>query len=475
MSVLVDERKSLLDEVKSKVDTSVTHNMSVEDWKSLRGGNNSIFFDNRTFSSLEEMKASLLESCCPGDGVLSGALSLITTAATPTMLSIPLAYAVGGWWFSMLSTIFCIIVTFISVRILTLASISADSDDFETVGNFFLGAKGKWCIRGVLFFYSFGCSVVYLSFIKDSITPIMVGRMTFLPDWLRTPTGGSCFLLIAAVMIAPLSFNSRLASLRTKGLISNLFTVFIIFAVAYRFFNPVANTTGTVEGAGLGKGPFTDKRIVALLPYMFVAPIFVFSYEVQTNVMAVIKDLHDKTGRKVLWSMLLALTVTTMFYTVLGLFGSWTFPHLTSGNILSEYDSQTDSLMMVCQLMCCFSAAISFIFCLFPARQAAFMFISDGKTPKIPKKMRIKLGVILSAAATILAVFLPDVAQVVSLLGALFSATISMTFPALFAMKMRSSGTYLTSWVDGVISYVLLLVGILFSVVGVFMGVVFSS
>ncbi|EPY27823.1 amino acid permease aap11ld-like protein [Strigomonas culicis] len=475
MSGTTNETTKLLDNVYATEDTSNSHNMTVEEWKNMRAHNTSIFFDNMTFSSLDEMKASLLETCCPGDGVLSGALSLITTASTPTMLSVPLAYAVGGWQFCLLSTLFCIVVTFISVRILTLASISADSDDFETVASFFLGAKGKWCIRGILFFYSFGCSVVYLSFIKDSITPIVVGRMTFLPDWLRSSTGGSCFLLLSAVMIAPLSFNSRLASLRTNGLVSNLFTVFIIFAVAYRFFNPVPGAAVDTNEGGLGSGPFTNKHIIALVPYMFVAPIFVFSYEVQTNVMAVIKDLHDKTGRKVLWSIFLALTVTTIFYTALGLFGCWTFPHLTSGNILSEYDSQTDSLMMVCQLMCCFSAAISFIFCLFPARQAAFMFISDGKTPKIPKKMRIKLGLILSAAATVLAVFLPDVAQVVSLLGALFSATLSMTFPALFAMKMRSSGTYLTSWVDAVISYVLFVFGILFSLIGVLMAVVFSS
>lgn len=95
------------------------------------------------FSSFAEMRSSMLESCCPGDGILSGTMSLITTAATPSMLSLPLAFVVGGWWFAGASILFCVIVTFLSVRILAVASISADSDDYETVAGFFLGMKGR--------------------------------------------------------------------------------------------------------------------------------------------------------------------------------------------------------------------------------------------------------------------------------------------------------------------------------------------
>ncbi|KPI89385.1 amino acid permease aap11ld-like protein (AAT29) [Leptomonas seymouri] len=449
-----------------------------EGWRTV--GNGSIFFDNLTFTSLEEMKGSLLESCCPGDGVLSGALGLITTAATPTMLSLPLAFVVGGWSFAFLCIAFCIIVTFLSVRILAHASLSADSDDYETVAGFFLGAKGRWVIRFILFFYSFGCAVVYLNFIKDSVTPILVGRASFLPDWMRSDTGGSICLIASMLVITPLTFNSRLASLRTKGLVSNMFTVFIIITIAYRYFvpEPVAGSATTSPpkdaAANAGNG-FSTGRLAVLMPYMFSAPIFVFSFELQSNVMAVIKDLHDRTGRKILVSTSLALTVISSFYIALGILGSLTFPKLSNGNILSNYNVKADVLMMVCQLMCCFSAAISFVFCIFPCRVAAFMFFSGGGGTKIPKKTRMKLGVALSSLCCVLAIFLPDVAKVVSILGALFSATLSMTFPALFAMKMRSSGTYLTGWVDALLSWGLLFMGLLFSAIGTYMAFAFSS
>lgn len=449
-------------------------------WRQANNG--SIFFDARTFSSLEEMRGSLLEACCPGDGVLSGALSLITTAVTPIILSIPLAFAVGGWTFAAGSIAFCIAITFLSVRILAMASISADSDDYETVAGFFFGAKAKWTVRVVMFIYNYGCSVVYLSFIKDSLTPILVGKCTFLPNWMRSEKGSALFLLLSMIVITPLTFNSRLASLRTKGFISNLLIIFIIVAVGYRYFVPapvalsdVPPPPTTTEEPLLQTSLITNQRITALLPYMFVAPIFVFSYEVQSNVMAVIKDLHDRTGHKILVSILLALLVTTSFYVSMGIFGSLTFPSLTQGNILASYDIQDDFLMLLCNIFCCFSAAVSFVFCAFPVRQAAFMFLSDGKSPKIPKRMRVRLGLAISITATILAIFLPDVAQVVSVLGAIFSSTLSMTLPSLLAMAMRRSGTYLTSYADAVLSWLLLGCGIVFSFVGTFMAVVFSS
>ncbi|AYU84121.1 amino acid permease aap11ld-like protein [Leishmania donovani] len=476
MSLACDDKSPLFDNAKGASYHGVAQANPEEecDWRQPHNG--SILVDNRTFSSLEEVQGSLLESCCPGDGVLSGALGLVTSACTPTMLSLPLAFVVGGWAFAMICILFCILVMFLSVRILALASLSADSDDYETVAGFFLGAKGRWVVRFTLFFYNFGCAVVYLSFIKESVTRILVSRANFLPLWMRSDTGGNICLFASTLIITPLTFNARLASLRTKGFVSNLFTVFIIFTVAYRFFVPesVSGIAKTAEPSADAKRDFSHSRLAFVLPYMFSAPIFVFSYEVQSNVMAVIKDLHDRTGRKILVSTSLALCVMSVFYILLGAMGSLTFPHLSSGNILSSYNAETDLLMMVGQLMCCFSAAVSFVFCIFPCRLAAFMFLSGGSGTKIPKKTRTKLGVALSAVCCVLAIFLADVARVVSVLGALFSATLSMTFPALFAMRMRESGAYLTGRIDALLSWVFLLMGLIFSVMGTYMAVVFS-
>uniref|UniRef100_A0A0A9Y3V8 Putative sodium-coupled neutral amino acid transporter 6 n=1 Tax=Lygus hesperus TaxID=30085 RepID=A0A0A9Y3V8_LYGHE len=130
--------------------------------------------------------------------------------------------------------------------------------------------------------------------------------------------------------------------------------------------------------------------------------------------------------------------------------------------------------MALCQLLCCFSAAISYVFCIFPCRQSAFMFFSDNIQTKVPKDMRVKLGIVLSVISVLFAIMLPDVAKVVSILGALFSATISMTFPALFALRMHWSCTYLTCKIDYYMCCVLLLFGVLFSIGGTILSIVFA-
>ncbi|CAJ1038872.1 putative Transmembrane amino acid transporter protein [Leishmania utingensis] len=273
------------------------------------------------------------------------------------------------------------------------------------------------------------------------------------------------------------TFNSRLASLRTKVLVSVLFIIFTIFAVAYRFFVPerLGGSAKTAVSSAGSNRDFSKGRLALIFPYMFSSPIFVFSYEVQSNVMAVIKDLHNRTGCKVLVSTSLALCVMSVFCIVLGILRSLTFPHLSSGNSFSSYSVETGVLRMACLLTCCFNAAMSYVFCISPCCRAAFMFLSRGNGTNISKKMCARLGAVLSSVCCILAIFLLDVAQVVLLLGAIFSSTLCMTFPALFAMQMRRFGTCLTPWVDALLPWVLLLKGLLFSATGTYMAFAFSS
>lgn len=102
------------------------------------------------------------------------------------------------------------------------------------------------------------------------------------------------------------------------------------------------------------------------------------------------------------------------------------------------------------------------------------MFFSDGVTTKVPPNMRVKLGIVLSVISVMFAIVLPDVAEVVSVLGALFSATICMTFPALFALCMYYSDTYLVNSVDYYLSWGLLIIGILFSIGGTLLSIIFT-
>lgn len=425
-----------------------------------------------TEKSFEEMRGSLLEGCVPGDGIAAGALSLLTSTVTPTMLSLPLAFSVGGMRFAACCMVGCVAMTLCSVRFLAIASSSAQSDDYETVAGHFFGNTCRWFTRCVLFFYNFGCSVVYLRFIYDSVAPVLSVAAATLPPWLAGNNGPVIALCVFVLAATPLSFNSRLASLRTKGLLSNLLVVFIVVSIAYRYFVPLNHASHMPAPAQqlVFTAPSSKSIWHTLLPYFFAGPIFVFSYEVQSNVMSVFHDLHNPTSKRILACICLSLAGATLFYTPVGYFGASAFPNSVSGNVLINYDLRDDPLMLCAQLACCFSAAISFVFVLFPCRFAFFMLISDGSSHKVPHKFRVRIGILLSAVSCFLALFVPDVAVVVSVLGACCSATLSMTLPSLFAMEMRKSGTYCTSLVDVITSWLMLCGGVMFSVIGTVIG-----
>ena len=423
----------------------------------------------QTEGSFEEMHGSWLEGCLPAGGLGSSVLGLLTAAVTPSMLSIPYAMALAGTTYGLGCITVCLILTMNSVRILALASSSAASDDYEFVSYFFFGSGAMWVTRGILFFYNFGAGVVYLRFIVDSLEPLLHIIQAYTPPWLHERQGAIISLCIFVAIVTPWSFKSRLASLRTKGFVANIFVAFIVGSIVYRYFYPVMHVPRSV----FRTSPAIDVKYLpaALQPmikYLVAGPIYVFAYEMQSNVLTIFRDLEYPSPSRILVVVSVAMVGATCFYLPLGVFGAWSFGSRTSGNILSNYDAGSDPLMFLSQVCCCFAAGISFIFVLFPCRFSIFMVLTEesAATVRIPHSLRIRIGVVLSLLCCFCAIFVPDVAIAVSFLGSCCSATLSMTLPALFAMKMRQSGTYLTSWFDGILNWVMLSFGVFLSVSG---------
>jgi amino acid permease len=326
-----------------------------------------------------------------------------------------------------------------------------------------------WMTRGILFFYNFGAAVVYLRFILDGLEPLLAIVEDYTPPWLHHHHGAVVALCIIVAFATPLSFKSRIASLRGKGLVANIFVLFIVASIAYRYFYPVqAVPSKLYDKSEKLSAPLLPAFVQPSLKYFVAGPIYVFAYEMQSNVLTIFRDLESPSPSRIMRVVVLAMLGTTLFYLPLGFFGAWTFGASTNGNILSNYDASADGLMFASQVCCIFSAVMSFVFVLFPCRFSIFMVLSEESAAKvrIPHSLRLRIGMTLSLLSCCCAIFVPDVAIAVSFLGASCSATLSMTLPALFALKMRQSGTYCTSFLDGVASWVMLFCGLFFSISG---------
>ena len=420
-----------------------------------------------TGGSIEEMHGSWLEGCLPAGALGSTVLGLLTASVTPSMLAIPYAMALAGTRFGMMCIFVCLMLTVNSVRILALASTRAASDDYEVLADYFFGHRAMWFTCGTLLLCNFGAGVVYLRFILDSLEPLLKAINPYTPPWLHERQGAVVALCMFVGVVTPWSFKSRLASLRTKGFIANAFVAFIVACIVYRYVHPVQQVS-VVNSSPELRINYLPLVFHPFINYLVAGPIYVFAYELQSNALTVFRDLEHPSPSRVLIVVSLTLLGATLFYVPLGIFGSWSFGSQTSGNILENYDAGTDPLMFTSQVCCCFAAGMSFIFALFPCRISIFMLLTtqSATSVHIPHSLRIRIGVALSLLCCICAVFVPNGAITLSFLGACCSVTLSMTLPALFAIKMRQSGACLTSFFDGLLMYGMLLFGVFLSVSG---------
>lgn len=399
----------------------------------------------------------VIDKLMPQGGVAECTASLLSSMITPAILSLPLAFAAGGTGFCILCISCCIIMTVFSTRFLCVASMESGHRSYEGIARHYLGHNVRQLTRGILFFYNLGSSVVYLRFIADSIVPML--QIEALPNFLREQ-GGVYVMLFVWVLVTPLTFDARISSMRNKSFLSNFCTLSIVCIVVYRYFNPLPYMEPSMSRRA-GKSALQ----YWLMPQFFVAPMIVFSFELQSNLVPVYSELSEPNIKSMLTALGITLSTATVFYTVIGYFGAATFGNTVSGNILNNYDPMQDGLIAYSLGACCVSAAVCFVFVLFPCRQAMLGVAEQTQAALM------RFGGGISLLACLCAVFVPNVGAAISLLGSLCSSTLSMTLPSLFLLKVKQQGSPLITPADTVAAAILLPCGLIFGILGTLMSV----
>jgi len=415
-------------------------------------------------NGFEEMKSTLLERWCPAGGFWSAVVGLLTTAVTPAVLSLPLAVSMAGLLFAAVMMSVCVVMTLLSVRYIAMAAVCSKEADYSFVVAYFLGTRARSFVLNVLVFSNFGSGVVNLRFILENFHS-MLTHFSVKEAWPLSFIGlcGICVCLL------PLMFRSRISSLKTAGFVSDFAVLCIAGVVIYEYFlsRVVQFDTGHAqaefaEDDSPQKSTVHSSHFVTLL---FVAPIYIFSYEVQSNVLSVIEDLDHPTQGKIALIVTAAMMIATTLYMLIGAFGAMTFPPgaPVGGNVLKSYPVQ-DVPLLFSQVLCLFASSVAFLFTMFPCRYAIHSALwSRGR---IPAARRAQISLFLCVAGCLTALLVPDVAVAVSWIGALCSSTLSMTIPALLAFKMRASSGVCQGWYEPILASALLIGGLGMAILG---------
>lgn len=419
-------------------------------------------------ASFDEMRHTLLERWCPAGGFWSGVVGILTSAVTPSVLSLPLAVGAAGIPFAGTAMAVCIAMTLVSVRYIAMAAVCANESDYSFVVAYFLGTTARSLVLNILLFYNFGCAVVNLRFILENFYSLFVHNGVLGAQAWPLAFIGLCGV---CVCLLPLMFRSRISSLKTAGFFSNFAVLCIAGVVVYEYFMRRSDAGGEVSASydtnnigASSTSPSLQSSVVSLRTFLFVAPIYIFSFEVQSNVLAVIDDLHSPTPNQIWAIVATAMGIATFLYMTIGAFGALSFPNAPiDGNVLKSYPVQ-DLPLVFSQILCIFSSAVTFLFTMFPCRYAIHSAIwSKGR---IPASRRAQISLFLCVSGCLTALLVPDVAVAVSWLGALCSSTISMTIPALLAFQMRSTSAMCQGWFEAPLAGLLLVAGVLTAVLG---------
>jgi len=298
-------------------------------------------------------------------------------------------------------------------------------ESYEGVANRICGKKfGKSAALCVAFF-GWGCAAVYAAVLKSVLA-------TFVPMVL--PDDGTTFLhklspnakeqvfaaVVGLVTQVPLALKEEMNSLRFVSTVGTFSIIVLVISVVHHAIREDPNITSAR----------VESRIITPLGWneMFqTMGIFVFSYCCQTNTFPIYEEMADRSAYRMSLASVLALTVCTLFYIIVGVSGLAAFgPDVTDNivkNFIMDGSTSTDAIL------CCVSVGItvlgSFSVSLLPAREAILEAFGYDKN----QSYRLGLGIFLAISALILGIISPGLVTICSVVGGAVGTWISYIFP----------------------------------------------
>lgn len=178
------------------------------------------------------------------------------------------------------------------------------------------------------------------------------------------------------------------------------------------------------------------------------APIICFAFQCHLSSVPIYNELKDRTPKRMSIVCAVGLTNCLLLYTIAGAAGYLTFLANTQSDVLLNYD-ETNDWVIVCRigmgLVACFSFPIlNFVSRLavndFMVRIASAIGKPFAKEEAEDSNLRFySITVVFFFFALLIAMFVPDVNAVISLIGSIFATLFIFGFPGWFLVVRKFS------------------------------------
>eukprot|EP01064_Diplonema_japonicum_P009640 TRINITY_DN17117_c0_g1_i1.p1 TRINITY_DN17117_c0_g1~~TRINITY_DN17117_c0_g1_i1.p1 ORF type:complete len:470 (+),score=49.46 TRINITY_DN17117_c0_g1_i1:52-1461(+) len=337
------------------------------------------------------------------------------------------------------------------------------------------GAKMGKVVEAVIVFYTFGCCVAYASVTGTSLAPLAKDWLDLDGIWQSRITWTS----IAGILFAIASSARNLAELKFTSCLAFLTIMYVLFVVVFRLFKPESgrpSVDSSVEAFDWGTDIF--KAI----------PLFSVSFGCHYNIPVFYEDLKDRTPKKMTNIILTSIGIICVTYTIIAYAGYLHFGKDVPSYIL-QYDGSDDdgsnssesssgssahqfgaddTIVNVARLGMFMHFAFVYPLICIACRRSVNLFLNRD-IEAVPWIQLIFQSTVIVACSVGLAIATDSIGVILDFSGSLFGVFLILTFPGLLLIKLSQDTNLFPEKPNLIISYILVVCGITFTICGTIM------
>jgi len=405
----------------------------------------------RTSNELGDARSSLSRRFGPLTigGIRHSTLTLCSTALGGGVLAVSYVMCIVGLGLGIVMLVIGAGLAFASTRVLMRACQETGHDTYAGLFGHCAGRRGGVILDAMLVVYGNGACVGYMVFLADFVPAIIHLISPNAPAWLASRW---LAILVAASIMLPLAVQRDLASLRFIAPISIMALVYMAMTVAIKCPDYVRQN-----------GTASMRFVVPSWNIPEAFSICVFAFNCHLNVVPVAGKMVNPTKARIIKVSAMVNLVQLTFYLLIGVTGYLSFLDKTPQDIILGYSSQ-DVAVAVGRLMLTGTMLVAIPTNSIPTVRSGLQLCehlcpgimgadprlladdvadtnhvtpqaSPGSAPSESSRphagrVRVVMSICFLFMQAILAILVPGVADVLSLLGATVATAMIMAIPA---------------------------------------------
>ncbi|KAF3443985.1 hypothetical protein FNV43_RR13675 [Rhamnella rubrinervis] len=383
-----------------------------------------LLFDEKLQSfgcKLEEVESSFVHATTSTTSFFKTCFNGLNALSGVGILSVPYAVASGGWLSLTLLLTIAIVVFYTGILVQRCMEFDSDIRSYPDIGKRAFGNKGRTVLSIIMLMDLYLCAIVFLILEGDNLYNLFPNNGLQISG--IAVDGKQCFVVIVGIVILPSLWLDNLSLLSYVSASGVLASAIILVSILW---------TGAFEGVGFHH----EGKLLNLPGIPTAVSLFAFCYSAHPVIPTLYNSIENK--RQFSNVLILCFTVCTLGYITMAIFG-----YLMFG---SSVESQITLNLPVGKL----SSRIA-IYTTLVAPIAKYPMavtpIVDAAMNYCPSHVSKRLfGILVSTALLIgsitVALVLPFLADLMSLVGAFLGIAASIIVPCVCYLKICGDQIY---------------------------------